>query len=77
MKNVVLFFEFLQERNLFDVFIKNVKRADVLYNHPIESDIPHCFVSSYFTWSETEQGFDFWNDIEDAWIRHFETIINK
>jgi hypothetical protein len=24
---------------------------------------PHSFISGVFTWSETEQGFEFWDDI--------------
>ena len=55
------FFEFLKENDALDNFLDAYPDMDV---------IPTRYISGSFTWSDTEQGFYYWEQLHCKWIKY-------
>lgn len=73
-KNYIInkFIYFLFLNDIYDLYINNLKRNKKPYNL---YDL--CFytkeayyVSQSFIWYDTKEGFDFWENINNMWIRN-------
>src|SRR5690554_3221376 len=64
------FFEFLKKNRCLKAFNGNLsKRNDVGgVNEYLWTVRPKDYVSAAFTWSETEQGHDYWSKIHEKWL---------
>ena len=73
-KRIKEFVRFLKDNGVFKAFTNSY---DPIYyfgdddNHPINSYLrdvsDDCAISEAFTWSSTEQGANFWGDINNKW----------
>lgn len=78
---IKLFTQFLLRFNIYDAFIYNSIRDSIKYNfnddfqNPISN--PYHFINSSFTWGETKEGSDFWEDMEIRWYLMIEDLIKK
>lgn len=53
------------------LFMKRLKEAPYTM---MPLDCGHAWVSSYFSWKKTKEGYDFWNDVETCVLGHSETL---
>lgn len=65
---------------VWEKFNKNLKEMSNInimdMRHVIQS-IPPYFIDSAFEWSETPEGHDYWDDIEQTWLQAYETHENQ
>lgn len=68
------FFEFLKENKCKDEYFKNNKEQIGThfwinsFNYLIHYD-PECLIQDAFKWSETDEGNDFWSNLNIEWYR--------
>lgn len=69
---------FLEENNIREEFVKNFKLSrSSLYipGHKRSIEIffstvnPQHFIGGAFVWSKTEQGYGYWRDIDNKWLK--------
>jgi MinD-like ATPase involved in chromosome partitioning or flagellar assembly len=62
LDEVALFIDFLQKNGITGKFKKNYEETKTLlfFN-------PMCFFARSFSWEKTEDGYDFWNEIDKEW----------
>ncbi len=74
-KEKKIFYRWLKERNLYSQFIRNVHFYGGIgsgfnyfkYINRSKATIRYI-ISEAFSWEDSEEGFDFWEDICDLWI---------
>ena len=68
--------EFLKEEKVYDAFIGNYNRlADADIEPSIDEFLEYeqgdsSAIASAFIWSETEQGTEFWGEIDVKWVKY-------
>ena len=67
-----LFIKFLKEKEIFVSFKKNYNVSESL-NKYLKTTHPSLYLGCAFGWSNTEEGFDFWEGTEVEW----ETLIEQ
>lgn len=53
--------EFLKEKGAYERFVKNFDKE--FYN----ATDNHIEIANCFTWDNTNEGYDYWNDLDDKW----------
>ena len=59
------FLEFLKENDALDNFLDACPHMDVP---------PRSYISGSFRWSETEQGFYYWDRLHCKWIKYLDSL---
>jgi len=71
MTYLQLFYRFLKQNHIYHLFLYNVKnRVYVRWCYDIKTIStyrPYCFVDDAFRWSDTNEGYDFWYNINAKW----------
>ena len=63
------FKQFLRDNSAYDSFMKNynnISSFDYVFND-YEGDI---YLSGSFTWTETKEGYGYWEDLENRWLSY-------
>lgn len=69
---IIRFIWFLSRNEILVSFVKNYKRGFTaprylnLIDYLIKTD-PFNYVYNAFSWDRTEEGFMFWDDIDEKW----------
>lgn len=61
------FLSFLKENKVYYRFLKIIN-FDTKYIIKALNEFPFSIISNAFTWSNTEEGHDFWHDLDNKWI---------
>ena len=73
---IVRFFRFLKENGLFGRYLKYYKINKLNEKRPLYKFLngydPFVYISNAFSWDETEEGFDFWEEKHSEWVRTYE-----
>ena len=75
MKTAEQIAEYLREQDWFSAYIDNLKRKDLkplaggTYEDHISGRKGLCTISNAFYWTKTEQGNEFWSDIDDEFVK--------
>lgn len=68
-----LFIQFLQEHNLYYRFSAYCSvHTKISLDEYLDTIVPEFYLSSAFSWSKTDEGHDFWSDVDDAWYKYRE-----
>lgn len=62
--------EFLEAEGVTDKFIKNIKSGALnegITEEYFEEDEEEFYIGYSFIWSDTEEGLEFWNNIDEKW----------
>lgn len=70
------FFSFLKENKVYYRFLKIVN-FDTKYIIEALNEFPLCIISNAFTWESTEEGHDFWHDLDNKWIIFYKINIRN
>lgn len=67
------FEQFLIDNNIFSQFCSNifVEYSMLLYEY-CEYIRPFHYINEAFTWSHTEEGYDFWWEVDRKWYKIYE-----
>lgn len=68
-KKKQLLTNFLMENNCYDIFVKNVENHNI-YNRTFDGMCEYIITTIIvyaFIWHKTEQGFQFWYEINKKW----------
>lgn len=85
------FYNFLKNKNIYNLYEKNLISCSGLYYRniidcetspqkflaSISGTCPTLLISLSFRWSNTEEGWDFWNKIDCEWCFHYNNVIKK
>ena len=63
------FTKFLIENGAYEKFVK----ASSPYCYKIK--VSFNIIGSFFVWSDTEEGYDFWNELNDRWEYNYWQLI--
>lgn len=69
-----LFIEFLKVKGMYKLYVNNMYKLYVNnWKNVIGSVLkpikkPRHYVSFAFSWSHTEEGYDFWKDLDTQWL---------
>lgn len=80
-----IFYQFLQDKNYYNLYEKNLTsmggwtyRSHCFCEPPPSSFLasmsnikPIKLISLAFMWRTTEEGWDFWNKVNDEWISYY------
>lgn len=66
-----LFIIFLKQNNIYHLFVYNMKnRVNIRWCYDIKTMSiysPYCFVDDAFKWVNTNEGYNFWHNINTKW----------
>ena len=68
-----LFFRFIKEKGIYGKWRKNLKEKD-LYAILFTKRHPSQFLNLSFVWTDTEEGWDFWNKVNKEWFKIYKKI---
>ena len=70
MDKVFEFFKFLKENGALEKYITNV--PDI---RTVKSLLfPKQYISGLFIWDGSEDGYDYWNQLHDKWIKYLDSL---
>lgn len=75
------FSDWLHYEGIFDKYIYNIRHynpKNLLYGMNtavgiqayLNSCEPYCYIIDAFDWGKTEEGFDYWDDIDNSWFNY-------
>lgn len=69
-----LFYNWLQKENCLKQFKYNTKHYNQFRSNvfSLYEENPDLFISLSFRWDETDEGYTYWLDKDDAWIAFLE-----
>lgn len=67
------FESFLAGRLAFTKFVDNVLKAGNTLARLYRSEYEEIILGA-FEWSETPEGYDYWEELSDAWIEYTKTL---
>lgn len=87
-KNIIkIFYNFLIKRKIYDSYIKNFYCANYVFftkenvikflANTIRDKDEESLIGGAFTWSCTEEGRDFWYEIDKKWREYLEKYQDK
>lgn len=80
MTPLQLFYRFLKQENVFHLFVKNISNNKTRL-YCVNDNIKKYFNDTYkrdliyyaFNWKATNEGHDFWSQINQRWLYKFRT----
>jgi hypothetical protein len=68
------FEKFLNSKNLFELFNSNYSDENISFHIDIYDDSNHAYdyFTNAFDWDFTEEGGDFWDNINEEWYDYIE-----
>ena len=65
------FFEFLKKNKILEQYLSNLYIPIDLNEHPED------YINRAFYWDDTKEGFDFWRDIHEKWLKELKNSSNS
>lgn len=65
------FYQWLREQGAYDAFVENSESAPDEMGRWLEED-PEDWMAYAFDWDSSEEGYDYWESLDAAWVRHLE-----
>lgn len=65
---VMRFHRFLHENKALDKYYTEVERAKIMSVETAMEMSPELFILAPFIWTESKDGYYFWNEIDKKWV---------
>ena len=72
--DVKLFLRFLKEKKIYNKWRHNVIAKHSLYFNLYSRDPFNVLLSSFY-WVDTEEGWNFWDEINDKWCKTYKKVL--
>ena len=67
------FIKFLKKNRCLDAFKKNCLYKDKGFDYYFKRTYPVDYIDNAFAWQPTEQGWDYWHDLNTTWRNQLKT----
>ena len=72
-----IFFNWLKELNVYEQYkhyrhLNNTHKRSIFYRSSMLS--PTAYIVDAFAWDGTIQGFDFWDSLNNQWMKYFTNL---